>query len=85
MRSFIVKLAAWHRLHEQREQARLRLAQAGTAASGDRPDELRADLVRIEQAVDEALAELLAAANDRIASQGSGEGARSTVTDRPPS
>lgn len=72
MRSFIVKLAAWHRLHEQREQARLRLAQAETAASADRADELRAELGRIQHAADEAFAELRAAVDDRIARQRSG-------------
>lgn len=61
MRTFVVKLAAWHRVFKDLEAARLRLAQAEAAQPLDE------DVRRLQRTCDLALGELRAAADAYIA------------------
>jgi hypothetical protein len=64
MRTFVVKLAAWHRVFKDLEDARLRLAQAEAARPRDsRAAQVREDVRRLQRTCDLALGELRAAAD----------------------
>jgi hypothetical protein len=68
MRTFVMKLAAWHRLLKDLEYARLRLAQAKAVLP--RENQLggfEQDVLYLQQACDRALKELGIAANAYIA------------------
>lgn len=81
MRTFVVKLAAWHRLFKDLEHSRLRLAQAEAAQPRDaRAGEVREDVRRLQRTCDLALGELRAAADAYIATISQGiRRIRSTV------
>jgi hypothetical protein len=56
MRTFIVKLAAWHRLFKALEQARLGLAQAeAIQPRNQRVGEMQEDVRRLQRACDRSL------------------------------
>jgi hypothetical protein len=68
MRTFVMKLAAWHRLFKDLEHARLRLAQAEPIQPrNQRVREMQEDVRRLQRACDEALGELQTAADIYIA------------------
>ena len=64
MRTFVERLAAWHRLFIDLEHARVRLAQAEAAQPRDGWDrEMQEDVRRLQCDCDQALGELHTAAN----------------------
>lgn len=70
MRTFIVKLAAWHRLYTELDHARVRLAQAESAQlSDERAEGIEADVRRLQGECDQALGELQAAAQAYMAAE----------------
>lgn len=68
MRTFVVKLAAWHRLFKELEHARLRLAQAEAAQPRNaRAGEIQEDVRSLQRACDHALRDLQTAADAYMA------------------
>lgn len=74
MRTFVVKLAAWHRVFKELEDARLRLAQAEVAQAHDAQEEkIRENVCRLQRACDLALGELRASGDAFIAAGSSND------------